>query len=120
MRLFGERAPGMSWKMIDEQFFGAQPGIPDYEEQPGDVRPDLTARLEETIGWVFAQIELDDLDRLTEHRNRTIEMRAGPPRLDRHCPIVSCGTRPRVVSRSTASCSTSTCSCRRLRPFRSA
>ena len=35
VRLFGERAPGLSWRAMDEQFFGVQPGIPDYEEQPG-------------------------------------------------------------------------------------
>ncbi|MFW2332591.1 PEP-utilizing enzyme [Ilumatobacter sp.] len=79
MRLFGERAPGMSWKVIDEQFFGAQPGIPDYVEQPGDVRPDLSAMLEETIGWVFAQSSINDLDRLTDHRHRTIELRSNRP-----------------------------------------
>jgi hypothetical protein len=28
MRLFGERAPGLSWQVIDEQFFGAQPASP--------------------------------------------------------------------------------------------
>lgn len=79
MRLFGERAPGMSWEVIDEQFFGAQPGIPDYEAQPGDVRPDLTAKLEETIGWVFAQSHVGDLERLTDQRERTIEMRENRP-----------------------------------------
>ena len=42
IRLFGERAPGLSWQLMDEQFFGAQPGIPPYQEEPGDVRPDLT------------------------------------------------------------------------------
>ena len=35
IRLFGERAPGLSWQLIDEQFFGAQPGIPPYQEEPG-------------------------------------------------------------------------------------
>ena len=50
MRLFGERAPGLSWKVIDDQFFGAQPGIPDYVERPGDVRPDLTH--EEQVRYV--------------------------------------------------------------------
>ena len=32
IRLFGERAPGLSWQDMDAQFFGAQPGIPPYEE----------------------------------------------------------------------------------------
>ncbi len=69
MRLFGERAPGMSWQVIDEQFFGAQPGIPDYEEQPGDVRPDLSVEAggDDRLGR-SPQSNVDDLDRLTEHR----------------------------------------------------
>jgi pyruvate,water dikinase len=79
MRLFGERAPGLSWKLIDEQFFGAQPGIPDYVEQPGDVRPDLTAKLQETFAWVFSITDVDQLERLTEHRARTIELRRKRP-----------------------------------------
>ena len=81
MRLFGERAPGLSWKTIDEQFFGAQPGIPDYVERAGDVRPDLTEKLQETFGWVFSQASIDDLGRLTEHRNRTIALRMARPDL---------------------------------------
>ena len=40
IRLFGERAPGLSAQAMDDQFFGAQPGIPPYSEQPGDVRPE--------------------------------------------------------------------------------
>ncbi len=79
MRIFGERAPGLTWKAIDEQFFGAQPGIPDYVEQPGDVRPDLTAKLEQTFGWVFSITDVDQLDRLTDHKNRTIALRARRP-----------------------------------------
>lgn len=79
MRVFGERAPGLTWRAIDEQFFGAQPGIPDYEEQPGDVRPDLTARLEQTFGWVFSITDVDQLDRLNDHRERTIALRANRP-----------------------------------------
>ncbi len=79
MRLFGERAPGLSWQIMDQQFFGAQPGIPDYDMQPGDVRPDLTAKLGETFAWVFSVTELDQLDRLTEHRRRTIEIRQRRP-----------------------------------------
>jgi rifampicin phosphotransferase len=79
MRLFGERAPGLSWRAVDEQFFGAQPGIPDYVEQPGDVRPDLTARLQETFAWAFGVTDVEQLDRLTEHRRVTVELRADRP-----------------------------------------
>ncbi len=81
VRLFGERAPGLSWRAMDEQFFGVQPGIPDYDEQPGDQRPDLTTKLGETFSWVFGQTSLTDLARLTDHRTLTIELRARRPDL---------------------------------------
>ena len=79
MRVLGERAPGLSWQAIDEQFFGAQPGIPDYVEQPGDIRPDLTEQLEQTFGWVFSITNVDQLDRLNDHKARTIALRASRP-----------------------------------------
>jgi rifampicin phosphotransferase len=81
IRLFGERAPGLSWKMMDETFFGAQPGIPDYVEQPGDVRPDLTEKIGATFGYVFAQQSLSDLKELTDDRNDTKEFRNNRPDL---------------------------------------
>ena len=65
--------------MIDEQFFGVQPGIPDYVEAPGDVRADLTEQLRSAFGWVFTQTSLGQLDRLTDHRTRTIDLRARRP-----------------------------------------
>ena len=70
IRLFGERAPGLSWQVMDEQFFGAQPGHPRYEEMPGDVRPDLTEKIGETFAWVFGQTTLDDLDRADRRPQR--------------------------------------------------
>ena len=81
IRLFGERAPGLSWRAMDEQFFGVQPGIPDYVEQPGDRRPGLTAQIGETFAWVFGQTSLNDLARLSDHRTMTIELRARRPDL---------------------------------------
>ena len=81
IRLFGERAPGLSWQMMDEQFFGAQPGIPPYEEMPGDVRPDLTEKIGATFAWVFAQHSLDDLTELTDDRVETKALRADRPDL---------------------------------------
>ena len=56
IRLFGERAPGLTWKDMDEQFFGAQPGIPPYVEQPGDIDLDATVKIGETFGWALSQI----------------------------------------------------------------
>jgi len=81
IRLFAERAPGLSWRDMDEQFFGAQPGIPPYEEAPGDVRPDLTERIGATFAEVFAARTLADLDELTADRARTIALRAARPDL---------------------------------------
>jgi rifampicin phosphotransferase len=81
IRLFGERAPGLSWQMMDEQFFGAQPGIPPYEEMPGDVRADLAEKIGATFGWVFAQQSLDDLTELTDDRALTKALRANRPDL---------------------------------------
>jgi len=61
MRLFGERSPGLTAADIDAMFFGAQPGIPPYEEQPGDVRPDLEAKVGETFGWALTTESLDEV-----------------------------------------------------------
>ena len=79
IRLFGERAPGLSWQDMDAQFFGAQPGIPPYEEMAGDVRPDLSEKIGATFQWVFGQTSLSDLTQLTEDRARTKQMRADRP-----------------------------------------
>ncbi len=81
IRLFGERAPGLSWQIMDETFFGVQPGIPPYEARAGDERPDLTARIGETFGHVFSQTSLSDLTELTEDRDATIALRAARPDL---------------------------------------
>lgn len=81
IRLFGERAPGLSWQLMDETFFGAQPGIPPYEEMEGDVRPDLTEKIGQTFSWVFAQTSLDDLTELTDDRNETKAIRDARPDL---------------------------------------
>lgn len=79
IRLFGERAPGLTWQMMDEQFFGAQPGIPPYEEMEGDVRPDLSEKIGATFGWVFAQQSLSDLTELTDDRLFTKSLRDNRP-----------------------------------------
>ncbi|MEY4230033.1 MAG: hypothetical protein RLZZ362_882, partial [Actinomycetota bacterium] len=81
IRLFGQRAPGLSWQTMDDTFFGAQPGIPPYEEMPGDVRPDLSERIGATFGWVFGQTKLSDLTELTDDRERTIALRRDRPDL---------------------------------------
>ena len=81
IRLFGERAPGLSWQVMDEQFFGAQPGIPPYEEQAGDVRPDLTERIGATFAWALSVERLSDLADLTEDMRSTKRWRDERPDL---------------------------------------
>ena len=83
IRLFGERAPGLSWEMMDAQLFGVQPGMPPYEEQPGDVRPDLSAKIGETFGWVLSLGSVDEFTELTEDRKLTEEIRAARPDLSK-------------------------------------
>ncbi|MBU3690408.1 MAG: phosphoenolpyruvate-utilizing protein, partial [Actinobacteria bacterium] len=81
IRLFGERAPGLSWEAMDQQFFGAQPGIPPYEKMAGDERPDLTVKIGETFGWVLSKTSLDQLDELTADRNESIRIASERPDL---------------------------------------
>lgn len=81
IRLFGERAPGLSWQAMDEQFFGAQPGIPPYVEAPGDQRPDLSEKIGATFAWVFSMQSLSDLEELTADRVETKRIRAERPDL---------------------------------------
>ncbi len=52
-RILGERAPGLSAQMMDDLFFGAQPGIPPYEAAPGDGNEERTAAIGATFEWVM-------------------------------------------------------------------
>lgn len=61
MRLLGHRAPGMTSADIDYSFFGDAPGVPEFVEQPGDTRPDLTEKIGETFQWVLTVRELDEV-----------------------------------------------------------
>jgi phosphohistidine swiveling domain-containing protein len=78
MRLFGERAPGLTAGDIDAMFFGEQPGIPPYEVQEGDVRPDLEAKVGETFGWALTTSSLDEV--LADEKAMN-ELRANRPDL---------------------------------------
>ncbi len=59
-RIFGERAPGLSPEAIDDLFFGAQPGIPPYEEAPGDVNEERTAAIGEVFQWAMTTDKLEE------------------------------------------------------------
>ena len=79
IRLFGVRAPGLSWEDMDEQFFGAMPGVPPYEAQDGDEDLAKTQKIGETFQWALGHTQLDELDELTEGRRVTRELRSNRP-----------------------------------------
>ena len=58
LRMLGHRAPGMTYKDIDDAFFGAAPGVPEFTPGPGDDRPELTEKIGETFGWVLTTPDL--------------------------------------------------------------
>ncbi|MDP6299673.1 MAG: hypothetical protein QF388_09960, partial [Acidimicrobiales bacterium] len=64
---------------MDEQFFGAMPGVPPYEEQPGDEDLEKTQKIGETFQWVLSNTKLDDLEELTEGRRFTRQLRSERP-----------------------------------------
>ncbi|MHB8577116.1 MAG: PEP-utilizing enzyme [Dehalococcoidia bacterium] len=58
-RIIGERAPGLSAQMMDDLFFGAQPGIPLYQAAPGDQNEERSAAIGATFAWVMSTTHLD-------------------------------------------------------------
>lgn len=60
-RIVGVRTPGLTPEMIDATFFGAQPGVPPYQPQPTDERPDLTERVGGTLQWILTTPDLPEL-----------------------------------------------------------
>ncbi|MGH9085569.1 MAG: PEP-utilizing enzyme [Acidimicrobiales bacterium] len=60
-RIVGVRTPGLTPEMIDATFFGAQPGVPPYQPQPTDERPDLTERVGATLQWILTTPDRADL-----------------------------------------------------------
>ena len=78
MRIFGERAPGLSAQDIDEAFFGVQPGIPPYEQHPDDLSPEAEARIGEVFIWALTTQDLPDV--LAQEREVN-ELRSARPDL---------------------------------------
>lgn len=58
-RILGERGPGLTAQMMDDLFFGAQPGIPPYEVAPGDQNDERTAAIGATFQWALTADKLD-------------------------------------------------------------
>lgn len=61
LRMLGHRAPGMTYKDIDDSFFGDAPGVPEFIAKPSDERPELTAKIGETFAWVLTTPDLPDV-----------------------------------------------------------
>lgn len=61
LRMLGHRAPGMTYKDIDDSFFGDAPGVPEFVPAPGDDRPDLTERIGATFQWCLTTPDLPDV-----------------------------------------------------------
>ena len=80
IRIQGERSPGMSAQLMDDAFFGGHPDIPPYEPHPDDVRPDLEARIQETIDTLMSADSLPD--ELEEDRAKAVALRDRRPDLD--------------------------------------
>ena len=81
IRLFGVRAPGLTWEDMDEQFFGALPGVPPYEAQPGDEDLEKTAAIGGVFQWVLSKTRLEELEELTADKEATEKLRADRPDL---------------------------------------
>jgi rifampicin phosphotransferase len=60
-RIIGVRTPGLTPEIIDDTFFGSQPGIPPYAPQPSDERPDLSERVGATLQWILTTSDRADL-----------------------------------------------------------
>ncbi len=79
MRIFGERAPGLSAQDIDAAFFGVQPGIPAYEQHPDDPSPEAEARIGQVFLWALTTPDLPDV---LEQEQRVNALRANRPDFD--------------------------------------
>ena len=77
IRLTGERSPGLSAADMDAAFFGDHPDIPPYVAHPDDQREDLSARVEETMGWLMSCTEVPE--ELAEDRAKMLAARDARP-----------------------------------------
>lgn len=77
-RVMGVRMPGSNPDLVDQSYFGSQPGVPPYDPRPEDVNPELTARMGEIINWAMTA---DGLPELEEYRTRAADLRRERPDL---------------------------------------
>ena len=79
LRIVGVRTPGLSPETTDAAFLGDHPDIPPYVAQEGDERPELTAKIEETMGWIMTATS--EPEELTEDREKILSVIASRPDL---------------------------------------
>ncbi|WP_252189735.1 MULTISPECIES: hypothetical protein [unclassified Rhodococcus (in: high G+C Gram-positive bacteria)] len=77
-RVMGVRMPGSNPDLVDQSYFGSQPGVPPYDPRPEDVNTELTARMGEVITWAMTA---DGLPELEEYRTRAADLRRDRPDL---------------------------------------
>ena len=59
-RIFAVRTPGLTPELMDQAIFGAS-DAPPYAPLPTDESPEHTARIQQTLGWIFTVEELPEL-----------------------------------------------------------
>ena len=59
-RIFGHRMPGMTPDQIDTAYFGDAPGLPEFEVQEGDDRPDLSEKMAASFGAALTATEFPE------------------------------------------------------------
>ena len=59
LRMQAAEGPGLTAQMMDDLFFGAQPGIPPYEVAPGDQNEERSAAIGATFQWALTADKLD-------------------------------------------------------------
>lgn len=79
-RIVGVRTPGLTPEIIDQTFFGAQPGVPPYQPQPTDVDEARTAAVQQTLGWILSTRSLPEL---AEDEKLLAELRRNRPDVEK-------------------------------------
>ena len=79
LRLFGLRLPGGSWDMVEKAYFGDDPSIPPFIEEPWHRNADNTALLARQLERFLSVTSLPEYDREREVADR---LRAERPAFD--------------------------------------
>ena len=75
-RVFGVRTPGLTPEQVDYSLWGEMPGIAPYQARPTDESPAHSARIAETLQWIFT---IDSLPDLADDQRQMRELRVKRP-----------------------------------------